>query len=36
MKEDIKQTLIEKAAAFGFEINKLIFVDHDKSPINAN
>jgi len=36
MNEDIKYTLIEKAAASGFDISKLIFVDHDKSPNNAN
>jgi apolipoprotein D and lipocalin family protein len=36
MNEDIKNTLIEKAAASGFETSKLIFVDHDKSPNNAN
>lgn len=36
MKEDIKYTLIEKAAASGFDISKLIFVDHEKSPNNAN
>jgi len=32
MKKDIKDTLMEKAAASGFDINKLIFVDHSESP----
>jgi len=36
MNEDIKYTLMEKATASGFDTNKLIFVDHDKSPNNAN
>ena len=34
--EDIKNYLIEKAAVSGFDTSKLIFVDHDKSPNNAN
>ncbi len=33
---DLKNKLIEKAAASGFETNKLIFVDHGKLPDNAN
>jgi apolipoprotein D and lipocalin family protein len=36
MKEDTKYTLIEKAAESGFDISRLIFVDHDQSPNNAN
>ncbi len=36
IKEDIKHSLMEKAAASGFDIRKLIFVDQDKSPDNAN
>jgi apolipoprotein D and lipocalin family protein len=28
LKEDIKDTLIAKAAALGFDTSKLIFVDH--------
>jgi apolipoprotein D and lipocalin family protein len=36
MNEDIKYTLIEKAAESGFDISKLIFVDHDKPPNKAN
>jgi len=36
IKEDIKYALIEKAAASGFDTSKLIFVDHEKSPNNAN
>lgn len=36
MKEDIKSTLLKKAAASGFDISKLIFVVHDKSPNKAN
>jgi apolipoprotein D and lipocalin family protein len=36
LKEDIINTLIEKAAATGFDTSKLIFVDHGKSPNNAN
>ena len=32
---DLKNKLIEKAAALGFETNKLIFVDHGKVPDNA-
>ena len=36
MREDIKNTLIEKAAESGFDTGKLIFVDHNKSPNNAN
>ncbi|HOP47565.1 MAG TPA: lipocalin family protein [Desulfobacteraceae bacterium] len=31
LKESIKSVLIEKAAASGFEISKLIYVDNDKS-----
>jgi len=34
MKEDAKYRLIEKAAASGFDVSGLIFVDHDKSPKN--
>ena len=30
--EDLKNSLIEKAAASGFETSNLIFVDHDESP----
>jgi len=30
--EDLKNSLIEKAAASGFDTGKLIFVDHDESP----
>ena len=29
IKEDVKNNLIAKAAALGFETNKLIFVDQD-------
>ncbi|MBN1625580.1 MAG: lipocalin family protein [Deltaproteobacteria bacterium] len=36
LKEDIKYTLIEKAASSGFDTSKLIFVDQDKPPKNAN
>jgi apolipoprotein D and lipocalin family protein len=36
MNKDIEYTLIEKATASGFDTSKLIFVDHDKSPDNAN
>jgi len=36
MKEEIKATLLEKAAASGFDISKLIFVNHEKSPTSAN
>ena len=36
MKEDIKNTLIEIAAESGFDTGKLIFVDHNKAPNNAN
>ena len=36
MKEDIKNSLIEKAAESGFDTGKLIFVDHNKSPNNAH
>jgi apolipoprotein D and lipocalin family protein len=36
LKEDIKVALIEKAATSGFDTSKLIFVDHGKSPNNAN
>jgi apolipoprotein D and lipocalin family protein len=36
MKEDIKSALLEKAAASGFDISKLIFVNHEKSPKKAN
>jgi apolipoprotein D and lipocalin family protein len=36
MNEDIKDTLIEKAAASGFDTSKLIFVDHHKWLNNAN
>ncbi len=36
MNEDVKFTLIEKAAAAGFDVSKLIFVDHDKSPDKAH
>jgi len=36
MNEEIKYILIEKAAASGFDTSKLIFLDHDKSPNNAN
>jgi len=35
MKKDIKNILIEKAAALGFDTPNLIFVDHDISPENA-
>lgn len=36
MNEDVKFNLIKKAEASGFDVSKLIFVDHDKSPDNAN
>jgi apolipoprotein D and lipocalin family protein len=36
MEEDIKNSLIEKAAESGFDTGKLIFVDHNKTPNNAN
>ena len=36
MKEEIKYILIKKAEASGFDTSKLIFLDHDKSPNNAN
>ncbi len=36
LKEDIKNMLIEKAAASGFDTRKLIFLDHNKKPNNAN
>jgi len=32
LKEDIKNTLVKKAAASGFDTSKLIFVDHGKLP----
>ncbi|MFW6053129.1 MAG: lipocalin family protein [Desulfosalsimonas sp.] len=36
LKENIKSALIEKAAASGFQVSKLIYVDHDKSPGKAD
>ena len=36
IKKEVKDILIERAAALGFETNKLIFVDHDELPNNAN
>jgi apolipoprotein D and lipocalin family protein len=36
LKEDIKYTLMDKAAASGFNTSKLIFVDHGKSPNDAH
>ena len=36
MKEEIKASLIEKAAALGFDTRNLIFVDHEESSDNAN
>ena len=36
MKKDTKNILIEKAATSSFDTSKLIFVDHEKSPNNAN
>lgn len=35
LQEDIKHTLIKKAAASGFDTGKLIFIDHGKLP-NTN
>lgn len=36
MKSDIKNILVKKAAASGFDTSKLIFLTHDKLPDNAN
>jgi apolipoprotein D and lipocalin family protein len=36
LRNDIKKVLIGKAAAAGFDTSKLIFVDHEKSPNQAN
>ena len=36
LEEDIKSTLLEKAAESGFDISKLIFVNHEKSPDKVN
>ena len=36
LKDDIKNRLIEKAAASGFDTSKLIFPDHKILPNNAN
>ena len=36
MDEKIKNILIEKAAALGFDTSKLLFVDHDNLPNKAN
>jgi hypothetical protein len=35
-KEEIKDILIKKAAALGFETSKLLFLDHDKLSGKAN
>lgn len=36
LKDEIKEILIEKAAASGFDTGQLIFLTHEKSPNNAN
>ena len=36
MKEDLLNTLMEKAAEAGFDTGRLIFVDHNISPANAD
>ena len=34
--KNIKNKLIEKAKASGFDTSKLIFVTHDKLPVKTN
>lgn len=36
LEDDIKNVLLKKAAASGFDTDKLIFVDHDKSDKSGN